>query len=225
MIKCTETKRLFLYLITFTIVFALLGCNSSLTSKQYPNQNPDAGNALQFSAQGSDDVNVSNIELDTDIPVPINPEEIQIGNKEYLCTLSVSCKNVIDNPGSVDEEILELLPPTGYIIDKLSASFYEGESVFNLLNRTLKKEKIHFEFTSTPVYNSVYIEGINNLYEFDGGELSGWVYLVNGKVPVYGCSSYPLSEGDFVELIYTLDLGNDIVSDYESTSQSAPQTD
>ena len=225
MIKCTKNKKIFLYLITFSIIFALLWCNSFLTSKQYPNQNSEAGNTFQFSAQGSDDVNLSAAELASDIPAPINPEEIQIGEQEYLCTLSVSCKNVIDNPDSVDEELLELLPSSRYIIDKLSVSFYEGESVFNLLNRTLKKEKIHFEFNSTPVYNSIYIEGINNLYEFDAGELSGWIYLVNGKVPSYGCSSYPLSEGDFVELIYTLDLGNDIVSDYESTIPSVPPTD
>lgn len=33
------------------------------------------------------------------------------------------------------------------------------------------------------MYNSAYIEGINNLYEFDCGELSGWMYKVNGLVP------------------------------------------
>ena len=55
------------------------------------------------------------------------------------------------------------------------------------------------EFEDTPMYNSAYIEGINNLYEFDCGELSGWMYKVNGWFPNYGCSRYQLKEGDTIE--------------------------
>ena len=36
-----------------------------------------------------------------------------------------------------------------------------------------KANKIHMESSFTPVYNSAYIEGIHNLYEFDVGKLSG----------------------------------------------------
>ena len=63
---------------------------------------------------------------------------------------------------------------------------------------------------NTPIYNSAYIEGIANLYEFDCGELSGWMYKVNGWFPNYGCSRYRLTEGDVVEWVYTCDLGNDV---------------
>jgi hypothetical protein len=59
----------------------------------------------------------------------------------------------------------------------------------------------------------VYIEGINNLYEFDAGELSGWIYRVNGEVPGFGISQYALKSGDAVEIIYTLDLGRDVSGD------------
>ena len=59
-------------------------------------------------------------------------------------------------------------------------------------------------------YNSAYIEGIGNIYEFDCGELSGWLYKVNGNFPSYGCSRYKLKPGDKVEWVYTCDLGNDV---------------
>ena len=62
----------------------------------------------------------------------------------------------------------------------------------------------------TPAYNSAYIEGINNIYEFDGGELSGWTYLVNGKVPGVGCSEYKVKNGDVIEWLYTCDMGRDL---------------
>lgn len=44
---------------------------------------------------------------------------------------------------------------------------------FDVLQRVCKANKIHMESSFTPVYNSAYIEGIHNLYEFDVGKLSG----------------------------------------------------
>jgi hypothetical protein len=54
------------------------------------------------------------------------------------------------------------------------------------------------------------IAGINNLYEFDVGELSGWMYKVNGWYPNYGCSRYQVKDGDLIEWNYTCDLGRDL---------------
>ena len=70
----------------------------------------------------------------------------------------------------------------------------------------MKKNKIHMEFRNTPIYDSAYIIGINNLYEFDVGELSGWMYNVNGWFPNYGASRYQLKEGDVVEWLYNLGI-------------------
>jgi hypothetical protein len=103
-----------------------------------------------------------------------------------------------------------MIPSDGVIYAKKQVVFYEGESVFDVLLREMKNSKIHMEHEFTPMYNSAYIEGINNLYEFDGGELSGWVYNVNGWFPNYGCSRYQLKEGDAIEWLYTCDLGRDV---------------
>ena len=67
----------------------------------------------------------------------------------------------------------------------------------------------------TPAYKSVYIEGINNLYEFDCGKLSGWMFSVNGEFPNYGSSTYKLQDGDQVSWIYTCDLGADVGNEFE----------
>ena len=152
-------------------------------------------------------------------PLPVNPEETVISDVEHSCIISVRCDTIFDNLNSLDPEKKELIPKDGIILSERKAVFYEGESVFNILFRELKKNKIHLEFMSTPVYNSVYIEGINNIYEFDCGELSGWMYKVNGWFPNYGCSRYQLKEGDTVELIYTCDLGRDIGGGYAAGKQ------
>ncbi|MGN0178025.1 MAG: DUF4430 domain-containing protein [Monoglobaceae bacterium] len=149
-------------------------------------------------------------------PTPVEPNETEISDKEMTCTLSVRCDAIFNHISWLDREKRELLPEDGVIFPEQSVKFYDGESVFNLLVREMKRNKIHMEFESTPVYNSAYIEGIGNIYEFDCGELSGWMYRVNGWFPNYGCSRYRLKEGDRVEWVYTCDLGADVGGDYSA---------
>jgi hypothetical protein len=106
------------------------------------------------------------------------------------------------------------VPEDGWILEPTEVVFYDGENVFQVLKRTCKQNGIHMEFENTPIYNSAYIEGIHNLYEFDVGELSGWMYSVNGWYPNYGCSRYALKDGDVVEWRYTCDLGYDVGGGY-----------
>lgn len=122
--------------------------------------------------------------------------------KKLKCTLSVECDEIIKNIEMLNPEKLALIPSDGTIFAEETVIFYEGESVFNLLVREMKKNKIQLEFVNTPIYSSAYIEGISNIYEKDCGENSGWIYLVNGKSPNYGCSNYKLNEGDVVEWVY-----------------------
>ena len=82
--------------------------------------------------------------------------------------------------------------------------------MFDVLKRTCRANGIQMEFSMAPAYGTAYIEGIGNLYEFDGGPLSGWMYSVNGVFPNYGCAAYTLKEGDVVAWRYTCDLGGDI---------------
>ncbi len=143
-------------------------------------------------------------------PVPVEPQDAVITDVAHSCTLSVRCDTILKNMKHLDKEKVELVPEDGVIFPATSVTFYEGESVFNVLLREMKKNRIHMEFENTPIYNSAYIEGINNLYEFDCGELSGWMYKVNGWFPNYGCSRYRLKPGDVVEWVYTCDLGRDV---------------
>ena len=113
---------------------------------------------------------------------------------------------------------MDIVPADGWILQPMTVTFNEGESVFDVLQRVCREQKIHMEFMDTPMYNSAYIEGIANLYEFDCGPLSGWMYKVNEWFPNYGCSRYALQNGDTVNWVYTCDLGAD-VGDNSMTSQ------
>ncbi len=128
----------------------------------------------------------------------------------FHCTLYIECGTILNNMDKFDESKMAALPDNGIILEKVTVGFNEGETVYDVLTRELKARKIHMESSYTPIYDSAYIEGINNLYEFDCGELSGWTYCVNGVFPNYGCSSYVLKDGDEVEWHYTCDCGKDV---------------
>ena len=144
-------------------------------------------------------------------PKPVEPEDQEVDKgTTYTCTFSIECSTILNNLDMLDPDKLEMVPSGGVILAKTTVTFYEGESVFDVLQRLCKEKGIHMESSWTPIYNSAYIEGIHNLYEFDCGELSGWMYRVNGWYPNYGCSRYQLKDGDVVEWRYTCDLGEDV---------------
>ena len=148
-------------------------------------------------------------------PQPVEPEDQNVDKgKSYTCTFSIECSTIVNNLSQLDPEKLEMVPTDGVILAKTTVTFYEGESVFDVLQRLCKEKGIHMEASWTPIYNSAYIEGIHNLYEFDCGALSGWMYSVNGWYPNYGCSRYQLQDGDEVQWRYTCDLGNDVGGGY-----------
>ena len=151
-----------------------------------------------------------------DKPQPVEPQKTEVEETELHCTISVFCGTLLENTDLLDVEKVELVPSDGWVLEPLEVVFHEGENVFQVLQRVCKQQKIHLEFMDMPIYNSAYIEGIHNLYEFDAGDLSGWMYQVNGWFPNYGCSRYQLKDGDVIEWVYTCDLGNDVGGGYSA---------
>ncbi|MGN0508646.1 MAG: DUF4430 domain-containing protein [Ruminococcus sp.] len=147
-------------------------------------------------------------------PEPVEPQEQEITDNALKCTFSISCTAVLDNMDKLDKSKREIIPDDGWILEPVTVTFNEGESVFDVLKQVCKDNKIQLEFSFTPIYNSSYIEGINNLYEFDCGSLSGWMYEVNDWFPNYGCSRYEVKNGDVIEWQYTCNLGADIGGNY-----------
>ena len=126
------------------------------------------------------------------------------------CTLEIRCDTLLDKLDRLSAGKAAIVPESGVILAKTTVSFTPGESVFDVLRRCLKEEGIHFEYVDTRAYNSVYIEGIANLYEFDCGDQSGWLFAVNGVSPSLGCSGYTVSAGDEILFAYTCDMGADL---------------
>lgn len=142
---------------------------------------------------------------------PVEPGSISVDkSKTYYCYLTIACHTILDNMDNLTEGKENLVPSDGIIYKRRKVSFNPGESVFDILKRETRNNRIHMEFRDTPIYNSAYVSGIHNLYEFDCGQDSGWMFCVNGWYPNYGCSRYVVQNGDEIEWNYTCDLGEDL---------------
>lgn len=142
---------------------------------------------------------------------PVEPEDVEIDeSKAETCYFSISCETILNSMDDLKAGKEAVVPENGVIFERSEVTFYEGESVFDILQRETRENKIHMEYTFTPGFNSNYIEGIGNLYELDCGPNSGWMYCVNDWYPNYGCSRYQVQPGDEIEWNYTCDGGRDL---------------
>ncbi|MGI5936044.1 MAG: DUF4430 domain-containing protein [Oscillospiraceae bacterium] len=143
-------------------------------------------------------------------PSPSPTPEPSPEPEKLTCTLSVRCDTVLANMDMLASGKEDIIPENGYFLYLTDVEFSEGDTVFDVLKRELQSRKLHLAFTTTPGTGSVYIDGLFNLYEFDCGPESGWIFLVNGVSPGISCSEVKVMNGDFIDFAYTCDLGRDL---------------
>ena len=141
-------------------------------------------------------------------PKPENNQTITSPKpKNKTVTIAISCKTAINN-GLNKKPGFSHLPSNGIILQNMKVEFNEGDTVFDILVKVTRKKGIHMEYRGSG--SNTYIEGINNLYEFDGGSHSGWTYSVNGVYPNYGVGAYKVKSSDVIKFNYTCNLGADL---------------
>lgn len=113
-------------------------------------------------------------------------------------TMSVSCETIKDE---LDGDYI-IIPETEFVL-------LEDDTAFTVLERVLAYNEIPFDYNGTPG-TGVYVKGINGIYEMDYGEMSGWMYTVNGEFPDEGGGSYEPQDGDVIKWLYTREIGHDI---------------
>jgi hypothetical protein len=145
-------------------------------------------------------------------PQAATPDSVSPDAAAGTCAISVSCHTAATKGMAAQERWQGIVPPDGVILALTEVEFRQGETVFDVLKRTLRERDIQMEFNG--LLGMQYVEGIHNLYEFDGGPDSGWMYSVNGWYPNYGCGQYLVREGAVIEWNYTCDLGRDLGQDW-----------
>ncbi len=146
-----------------------------------------------------------------------SPEEYYSGEQKHkenaigTVTMEIRCDTIAGKSDS------EHIPADGVILQPTAFDIEAGDTVFDILTEAAQTYGIQMENkgSSGSAHGMVYIAGINYIYEYDFGDLSGWVYHVNGITPSRSCGDYELSDGDKIEWLYTCELGHDLDEVYE----------
>lgn len=194
---CEVMKMKKILVLALALALALAGCGSDL---------PSNGGITDF---GQYTKELTDEELKEAMKGANN--DIENRPDENICYITITCNTALES-GELSEAMLEILPENGVILESYEAKYEDGESVFDVIARAVRDNKIHMEYSGTK--SVPYIEGVANLYEFDCGSLSGWMYRVNGWFPSFGMGQYKVERGDSIELIYTCDLGKDVGDNY-----------
>lgn len=119
---------------------------------------------------------------------PLDPEEPNLEPEDNTISVSMSITGDA-NMGTIFNQRVEI---------------EDNSTVFDLLMKVSNEHGISVSYAGNN--NSAYVRGINGLYEFDKGPLSGWMYRVNGMLPNVGAGSNYVNDGDNISWYYTYDF-------------------
>lgn len=111
---------------------------------------------------------------------------------------------------TVGTATIEIKGPSdiGMILETREVEIKDDDKVLDVLIRITRQEEIQMEYRGSGA--GAYVEGIDNLYEFDRGSESGWMYKVNDIFPDRSAGAWPVEPGDQLVWVYTKDLGKDV---------------
>jgi hypothetical protein len=122
-----------------------------------------------------------------------------LGEDTIQTTLTIRCDTVAGER--------EHIPADGVVLDRVAIEVNRGASALDQLVSACRTYNIHMEHEGGV---SDYISGLAYLYEYEFGDMSGWMLRVNGKLADVGCGAYTLEEGDTVEWLYSREMGADL---------------
>lgn len=96
---------------------------------------------------------------------------------------------------------------TKTILPQKEMTIKEGDTAWDVTLQALKQAGIQFSTTGSG--SGLYVQGINNLYEFDGGPNSGWHIRVDGQLISSSAGAYAVKENQTIHWNYTYDYTKD----------------
>lgn len=92
--------------------------------------------------------------------------------------------------------------PEGELFSVNEFETEEGATVFSILQEICEKKGVRLDYSGSVKRGTVYVEGIDGIYEKVYGGSSGWIYYVNDKMPNIAVSSYKVKNRDAIEWRY-----------------------
>lgn len=144
-----------------------------------------------------------------DIKTPDEYYLASSGEGSLCVTVTVDCRRAAEALAESGAPSLPIdVPQDGVMLPATQVRLESGATAFDALISAAREARLQVDYSGT-VYG-VYVSGIGHLYEMDFGDMSGWIFRVNGETPDVSAGSFTLSEGDSVEFLYTCNMGNDL---------------
>lgn len=146
-----------------------------------------SGSSSSGSSSGSDSSGSSSSSSSSGSSSSDSSSSSSTSSGTITVTLTISCQNAKDYGADVPS----------YFVQNATYVGEEGDTVFDALVSVCNDYGITLTYQT-----KTYIQGIGGLMEKDCGGSSGWMYAVNGEVPMTAASKYTLADGDEVYWYY-----------------------
>lgn len=126
--------------------------------------------------------------------------------------ITIECKTAAEkkSTGELKDAVEAVIPSDGIILPETEVKLKNGDTVLSLLLRTCKDNKIHTSYQGETSIGTAYVDGIGNLFEKDCGKKSGWMYTVDGDLPMLGVDEFDIKGGENIVFMYTCNNGKDV---------------
>lgn len=183
------------------------GQTSSTSQKQGSSNVSGKNTSSRKKADSSKEKTSSKAAVSSKKPASSKPQ-----TKKKTVTITIRCDTILDNWDKLDKSLQNgnYVPKNGVILGVRTYEISDGDTVFDVLKKATGQAGIKMEYQGGNQFGSVFIRGINHIYEKNCGSKSGWMYKVNSSFPSKGCNTYELKDGDRISWLYTCDLGKDI---------------
>lgn len=175
--------------------------------QEHPNVDASQQEEKSKEAQGSA-TNGSQSQQEEKQPSTTPKQEIDPMPAKQYVTISIDVKTILSNMQKLQENKQAYVPADGYLLAPMKVAIQEGDTVYSILQRVTRSHRIHMEVQGSG--SSVYVQGIGQLYEFDCGNLSGWMYRLNHAFVSVGAGAKLVQDGDVIEWKYSCDSGRDL---------------
>ena len=109
-------------------------------------------------------------------------------------------KPVVKPPALDHTVVLSITGPKdkGTLLSSRKVEFTEGNTILDILLKAAGKSNVDYSGSAS----TAYVEGIDGIYEFDYGPMSGWIFKQNGAGIPKSAGAIKVKDGDRIECIY-----------------------
>ncbi|MDR1781588.1 MAG: DUF4430 domain-containing protein [Bacilli bacterium] len=136
-------------------------------------------------------------------------------DKDIAFTLTIDNHmiNEDDNYDKLDKAIQEKYPKDKNLVEALPIVVTKEMSVKDVIDDFAKANDINIVYGD--MSGMSYIISINGLGSKTLGASSGWLYTINGELPLTSIDKTMVKENDKISFVYTVDGGKDVGFSFE----------